>query len=137
MKRLIYCAFAVLVSVTVLSCASAKKSEVQERGEISSQENETLTLNGGSLHPLTGYSFLKEKDEGCELTVTGLFAYGKPCILTENPDGRNRVTFVLEVPEELDDRCRDMDGETVTVSGVLTDAKSTWSKKMTLTKIMQ
>lgn len=120
----------------VISCASAKKTEVQEVTETESSILK-VPLNGGHFQSGISHSFLKEKDEGCELTVTGLFTYGKPCILTENPSWRNKVTFVLEVSEELDTQCKEVDGKTVTISGILTDAKSTWSKKMTVTAILR
>ncbi len=142
MKKLIVCTLWGLSVLVIFSCASAKKTGVQEnKVEQSTAQNFDLQLangfavNGGSLQQISDHSFLKEKDEGSQITVTGLFAYGNPCVLVENPDGKNRVSFVVEIPEDLEEQCRELDGKTVILTGILTESKSTWSKKMTLLKI--
>ena len=83
------------------------------------------------------HSFLTEENQGSEITITGLLSAKKNTfVLKENPDSRSVVTFNLEVKKwSLKRKLRKLDGKTVKITGVLTDASRTWIKSMKVTKV--
>ena len=83
------------------------------------------------------HSFLTEEYQGSEITITGLLSAKKNTfVLKENPDSRSVVTFNLEVKKwSLKRKLRKLDGKTVKLTGVLTDASRTWIKAMKVTKV--
>lgn len=83
------------------------------------------------------HSFLTEEYQGSEITITGLLSAKKNTfVLKENPDSKSVVTFNLEVKKwSLKRKLRKLDGKTVKLTGVLTDASRTWIKSMKVTKI--
>lgn len=83
------------------------------------------------------HSFLTEEYQGSEITITGLLSAKKNTfVLKENPDSRSVVTFNLEVKKwSLKRKLRKLDGKTVKLTGVLTDASRTWIKTMKVSKI--
>lgn len=85
----------------------------------------------------SNHSFLTEEYEGSEITITGLLSAKKNTfVLKENPDSRSVVTFNLEVKKWSHKRkLRKLDGKTVKITGVLTDASRTWIKSIKVTKV--
>lgn len=83
------------------------------------------------------HSFLTEEHQGSEITITGLLSAKKNTfVLKENPDSKSVVTFNLEVKKwSLKRKLRKLDGKTVKLTGVLTDASRTWIKSMKVTKV--
>lgn len=83
------------------------------------------------------HSFLTEEYQGSEITITGLLSAKKNTfVLKENPDSKSVVTFNLEVKKwSLKRKLRKLDGKTVKLTGVLTDASRTWIKAMKVTKV--
>lgn len=87
---------------------------------------------------LTNYSVLSAKDEGLEITVTGLFTRGADgtASLINNPESRSKVSFILSDPKGLlatNDAPKD--GDTITILGIITDASTTWEKHLELVAI--
>lgn len=83
------------------------------------------------------HSYLTEEFVGSDIKITGLLEANKNTfVLKENPDSRSVVTFVLEVKKwSLKRKLKKLNGQTVTVSGILTKASSTWTKKMKVISI--
>lgn len=83
------------------------------------------------------HSYLTEESIGSEIKVTGLLTAKKNVFaLEENPESRSVVTFGLEVKKwSLKRKLRKLDGQKVTLIGVVTEASSTWTKKMKVLKI--
>lgn len=83
------------------------------------------------------HSYLTEEYVGSEIKVSGLLTAKKNTfVLKENPESRSVVTFGLEVKKwSLKRKLRKLDGKTVTLTGIITDASSTWTKKMTVISI--
>ncbi len=86
---------------------------------------------------ITNHSFLSDEHVGSEITITGLLTATKNTfVLTENPDSKSVVTFNLVVKKwGLKSKLRKLNGQTVTLTGTLTQATSTWTKKMKVQKI--
>jgi hypothetical protein len=89
---------------------------------------------------IKSHSFLSVKDEGAVITITGMLSGNKENVffLTENPDRRNAVSFYLEQggsSKDVYDELSSYAGSTVTISGVLLDASSMWTKKMSVVSI--
>ena len=82
-------------------------------------------------------SFLTQDHVGSELTITGkLYAKKNDFVLTENAESRSAVTFNLVVKKwGLKRKLRKLDGQTVTLTGTLTQADATWTKQMKVQKI--
>lgn len=85
----------------------------------------------------SNHSFLTEEYQGSEITITGLLSAKKNTfVLKENPDSKSVVTFNLEVKKwSLKRKLRKLDGKTVKITGVLTDASRTWIKSIKVTKV--
>ena len=83
------------------------------------------------------HSFLSDEHVGSKITITGLLSASKNTfVLKENPDSKSVVTFNLKVTKwGLKRKLRKLDGQTVTLTGTLTDAPSPWSKKLKVLKI--
>lgn len=86
---------------------------------------------------LQNHSFLSQENVGSQITITGVLSVNKGVFsLKENADSRSAVTFVLEVKGNLMRyKLKKRNGKTVTVTGTLTEATSTWTKKMKVQKI--
>ncbi len=86
---------------------------------------------------IQNHSFLTQEHVGSSITITGLLSVNKNnFVLKENPDSRSVVTFTLEVKKwGLKRKLKKLNGKTVTLTGKLTDASATWTKKMKVEKI--
>ena len=84
--------------------------------------------------PITNHSFLNEEHIGSKITITGLLsAKENVFVLNENPDSRSVVTFNLKVTRlGLKRKLRNLDGQTVTLTGKLIEAPSPWKKTMSV-----
>ena len=91
----------------------------------------------GKVLEAKNHSYLTEESVGSEIKVTGLLTAKKNTFaLEENPESRSVVTFGLEVKKwSLKRKLRKLDGKTVTITGVVIDASSTWTKKMKVLKV--
>lgn len=85
----------------------------------------------------SNHSFIGADMIGCEIKVTALLSVnGNYFSLIENPSSRSRVTFGLDIEDEkLKQELRKLNHERVTVSGILTEVSSPWSKRMKALKI--
>lgn len=104
---------------------------------ISLLSQEIYSKKYGKVLESTNHSYLRNDSIGAEIKVTGLLTAKKNTFaLEENPESRSVVTFGLDVKKwSLKRKLRKLDGKTVTLTGVLTDASSTWTKKMKVLKI--
>lgn len=91
----------------------------------------------GKVLESNNHSYLTEESIGSEIKVTGLLTAKKNVFaLEENPESRSVVTFGLEVKKwSLKRKLRKLDGQKVTLIGVVTEASSTWTKRMKVLKI--
>ncbi len=103
------------------------------------QELDTSFLKKKAMPELEiqNHSFLTQEHVGSSITITGLLSINKNSfVLKENPDSRSVVTFTLEVKKwGLKRKLKKLNGKTVTLTGKLTDASATWTKKMKVEKI--
>lgn len=102
------------------------------------QELDPTLVKKKQIMPETqNHSFLTQEYVGSSITVTGLLTVNKKTFtLKENPDSKSVVTFKLEVKKWcLKRKLKKLNGNTITLSGILTDASSTWHKKMKVLKI--
>ncbi len=130
MEKHILLGFLVILILATFSCHSKKESVLEEEQEkVVIEKNPTILT-------ITNHSFLTEKDVGETLTITGVLSGEKGnWVLTENPSSKSRVTFVLEVPADLELELEQLVSEKVTVTGTLTNVYGTWKKAMTVTEI--
>lgn len=130
MKKHILLGFLVILILATFSCHSKKASVLEEEQEkVVIEKNPTILT-------ITNHSFLTEKDVGETLTITGVLSGEKGnWVLTENASSKSRVTFVLEVPTDLELELEQLVSEKVTVTGTLTNVYGTWKKAMTVTEI--
>ena len=121
MKKFINFAFILLCCLFMLSAQELKLG--QKKTEIK----------------ITNHSFLSDEHVGSEIKITGLLTATKNTfVLTENPDSKSVVTFNLVVKKwGLKSKLRKLNGQTVTLTGTLTQATSTWTKKMKVKEITQ
>lgn len=121
------------------ACASKckKTDSVDSKTTVPEVQNETFKKDNNKKNLLINYSFLNEKNVGETLSVTGnLSQNGNGFTLISDPDSKSRVSFILEVTDsELKKKLQSLAGETVTVTGELTEANSTWTKKLKVLKI--
>lgn len=137
MKKILICTL-IASALVMTSCASKTKVEQKSQNEQQSQEAVTKknVVVDDSLSMKTkvslNSSYLSSEDVGEVISVSGkLLKNGSGFTLIENPDSRSRVTFILEVSDaEINKTLQEFAGKTVTVTGELTDASSTWTKKM-------
>jgi hypothetical protein len=130
MKKHILLGFLVILILATFSCHSKKESVLEEEQEkVVIEKNPTILT-------ITNHSFLTEEDVGETLTITGVLSGEKGnWVLTENASSKSRVTFVLEVPTDLELELEQLVSEKVTVTGTLTNVYGTWKKAMTVTEI--
>ena len=124
-KLIIICLGVALLLVTSCASSKAKTDTVKEHSPSDSPSAALRT-------PSVNHSYLTEDNVGDVISVKGkLQVNGSSFTLTENASSKSRVTFVLEVnSESLETKLKELSGTTVTVSGELTQATSTWTKKM-------
>jgi hypothetical protein len=98
------------------------------------QELDLSQLKPGKtdLPAMQNHSYLTEEAVGSTIEVKGLLSVNKNSfVLKENPTSKSVVTFKLEVKKaSLKRKLKKLDGQTVKITGVLTEASSTWNKKM-------
>ena len=98
------------------------------------QELDLSQLKPGKtdLPVMQNHSYLTEEAVGSTIEVKGLLSVNKNSfVLKENPTSKSVVTFKLEVKKaSLKRKLKKLDGKTVKITGVLTEASSTWNKKM-------
>ena len=98
------------------------------------QELDLSQLKPGKtdLPVMQNHSYLTEEAVGSTIEVKGLLSVNKNSfVLKENPTSKSVVTFKLEVKKaSLKRKLKKLDGQTVKITGVLTEASSTWNKKM-------
>ena len=139
MKIFIYLGLIISAVLMFSSCASKckKTDSVDSKPTVSEVQNETFKKDNNKKNLLINYSFLNEKNVGETLSVTGnLSQNGNGFTLISDPDSKSRVSFILEVTDsELKKKLQSLAGETVTVTGKLTEANSTWTKKLKVLKI--
>ena len=139
MKRIVYLSLIISAVLMVSSCASKckKTDSVDSKPTVPEVQNETFKKDNNKKNLLINYSFLNEKNVGETLSVTGnLSQNGNGFTLISDPDSKSRVSFILEVSDsELKKKLQSLAGETVTVTGELTEANSTWTKKLKVLKI--
>ena len=129
MKKHILLGFLVILILATFSCHSKKESVLEEQEKVVIEKNPTILT-------ITNHSFLTEEDVGETLTITGVLSGEKGnWVLTENASSKSRVTFVLEVPTDLELELEQLVSEKVTVTGTLTNVYGTWKKAMTVTEI--
>ena len=131
MKKHILLGFLAILILATVSCHSKKESEPEaEPVEIVIEKNPTIL-------PVVNHSFLTEEDVGETLTITGVLSGQKGnWVLTENASSKSRVTFVLEVPADLELELEQLVSEKVTVTGTLTNVFGTWKKAMKVASIV-
>ncbi len=98
---------------------------------------EKYSAKYGKVLESNNHSYLTEESVGSEIKVTGLLTAKKNVFaLEENPESRSVVTFGLEVKKwGLKRKLRKFDGQKVTLVGVVTEASSTWTKKIKVLSI--
>ena len=130
MKKHILLGFLAILILATVSCHSKKESAPEaEPVEIVIEKNPTIL-------PVANHSFLTEEDVGETLTITGVLSGEKGrWVLTENASSKSRVTFVLEVPADLELELEQLVSEKVTVTGTLTNVYGTWKKAMKVLSI--
>ena len=98
------------------------------------QELDLSQLKPGKtdLPAMQNHSYLTEEAVGSTIEIKGLLSVNKNSfVLKENPTSKSVVTFKLEVKKaSLKRKLKKLDGKTVKITGVLTEASSTWNKKM-------
>lgn len=137
MKRVLIVT-SIIASLFLTSCAS--KSKTQKEPPTAQQNNTVVEKESDSTIESThsprtfsvNHSYLTEENVGEVISVKGkLQANGSCFTLTENAASKSRVTFVLEVTSDsLKTKLKELSGSTVTITGELTEASSTWTKKM-------
>lgn len=134
MKRIVYLSLIIVSVLTVSACASkCKKTDTTPAKTVESEfQNDNLKKDNNKKNLLINYSFLNENNVGETLSVTGsLHQNGNGFTLIADPDSKSRVTFILEVTDsELKKKLQSLAGKTVTVTGELLEANSTWTKKL-------
>ena len=108
------------------SCAT--KSQKEE----GKQDEKTFTYT-----PNLNHSFLTEKNVGETISIRGkLIQNDNSFTIIENAASKSRVTFVLEVEDvSLIKQLQELNDKTITLSGELLEASSTWTKKMKVLKV--
>ena len=130
MKKHILLGFLAILILATVSCHS-KKESVPEAEPV-----EVVIEKNPSILPVANHSFLTEEDVGETLTITGVLSGEKGSwVLTENASSKSRVTFVLEVPADLELELEQLVSEKVTVTGTLTNVYGTWKKAMKVLSI--
>lgn len=127
--------FIIVIAVAALlgSCATTPQ---KNNGEVD-QTTKKIIPEKKVLQTSINYSLVGPEQEGTELTVTGSLKVGADgtYILTTNPESKSRVTFVLNDSNGVLATYAPQDGSTITITGILTDASATWTKKMNATAI--
>lgn len=123
MKKIIL-GLLIIFLVMTFACQSQKKVVPEVQGETVLQEKALL--------PMENHSFLKEENVGQSFVITGLLSFSESgnWILTENPKSKSKVSFVLEVPDELQKAFAQRKDNPVTVCGILTKVNGTWLKEL-------
>ena len=123
MKRII-----TLIAFTVLFAFS-----------LAAQELDLSQLKPGNtaMPAMQNHSYLTEEAVGSTVEVKGLLTANKNTfVLKENPESKSVVTFKLEVKKaSLKRKLRKLNGQTVKISGVLTETNSTWTKTMKVVSV--
>ncbi len=93
---------------------------------------EKFSLKNNAVIGSDNHSYLAEDAVDSTIEIKGLLTVNNNSfVLKENPDSKSVVTFGLEVKKwNLKRKLKKLDGKTVKITGVLTDASSTWTKKM-------
>ena len=122
MKKLVYVFF--ILMVVIFGCQSQKNVTPEIQNESVLQEKDLL--------PMGNHSFLKEENVGQSFVITGLLSFSESgnWILTENPKSKSKVSFILEVPDELQKDFEQRKDNPVTVCGILTKVNGTWLKEL-------
>ena len=136
--------FVILGIVAILgSCHSSKITQQPQDIENlvvleNSNTNVTAKSNGDNeLLKISNHSFLSEKDENKTFAVTGLLReVDGNWYLFENPKSRSKVTYILTVPRELETAFIEKKDKTVTIQGILTNVRNTWTKEMEVLSVM-
>ena len=142
MKKILILTLMLLAAV-LTSCASKTNVEQKSQNEQKSQKTvvkENIAVDDTlSLQPKLSLnsSYLSQENVGETISVSGkLLNNGNSFTLIENPDSRSRVSFILEVTDaETKKTLQEFAGKIVTLTGELTDASSTWTKRMKVLKI--
>ena len=123
MKKIIL-GLLIIFLVMTFACQSQKNVTPEIQNESVLQEKDLL--------PMGNHSFLKEENVGQSFVITGLLSFSESgnWILTENPKSKSKVSFILEVSEELQKDFEQRKDNPVTVCGILTKVNGTWLKEL-------
>ena len=104
----------------------------QSQKNVTPEVHEEQILQEKDLLPMGNHSFLKEENIGQNFEITGLLSFSEfgNWVLIENPKSKSKVTFILEVSEELQKDFEQRKDNPVTVAGILTKVNGTWSKEL-------
>ena len=131
MKHIVFLGLLISSVICFTSCAS-KSQKTEEKQNVEVDSNKPLQAGKFEYKPSVSHSYLTEQNVGEIISVKGkLASTGDNFTITENAASRNCVTFILKVEDDdVKEQLRKHVNQTITVSGELTDASSTWTKKM-------
>lgn len=108
-------------------CASSDKKEktvIPQKNTVAERSFNTSSLN--------------EKNNGSETVISGLIENnGENFVLIQRPESRSRVSFILDVDENLVLDFEKLVGSKARVKVELTDASKTWTKYARVLEIIQ
>lgn len=121
-----------LIFAFIILCASCRSNK-SANTEAFSQTNVKVKP---VVQTVSNHSSLTEKHIGSSFTIKGnLVETASSWILIENPTSRSKVTFTLDIPNELKPICAEKVNTFVTISGLLTEVKSPWNKSLSVKSI--
>lgn len=126
------CTFLISCFLSCCNSTKLKKSKIQEFPVSDKIILEKIDLMQSN------HSYLSEENLFQTVTVTGsLRENSDSYFLYENEDMRNCVIFTLIFEDEkIKDEAKFLNGQTVTLEGIVTDASETWNKTVKVNKLI-
>ena len=136
-KTIIPLLFAVFCFFGCQTNKTQESKDIPSHTEIEKDNSTVFSLpDRDASTAIVNYSFLNESNVGQEISLTGLLQGNNGnWVLIHNPTSRGRVTFILEVSENLESDLNNFVEKNINITGILTNASSTWVKHLRLLSI--
>ena len=136
MKHIVILLILISTAFVFTSCAT-KSQKTENMQDIQAESKQTPNEDAFTYTPSINHSFLTEKNVGEPIVIKGkLIQNDDSFTIVENIASKSRVTFILEVEDaSLIEQLKELTGKTITLSGELLEASSTWTKKMKVLKV--
>lgn len=122
---------------TLLSCASTSAKNKETLLQNNNNDSEIFIINNDNII-FQNHSFLNEDNNGNTVTVSGILKKDETFYITENPESKSRVTFLIQIKNSEDiSLCTSFINKKVHITGILTDASSPWEKSISFISISE